>query len=1284
MRKPFIRFTIFFLIITLQNVFGQSLKFETLEYKNVFEQSPVVSITQDLQGRLWFGENKNLFKYDSYRIVNLFDEDSLVRKEIKYVSQLAVNGLNDLFIASSDGIYIYDITKKNLKTVGSKVLKFDFYADHMLAHGNHVFICSDKGLFVAMPNGDNYILKTILKRPNIFAINHLKEEKFIVASEKGIELLSWDETQPVKFEDLKIPFTFVGKDNVITLCTDQKDIWVGTKKNGIFRYNFLDDNWLNYKTSNSNLLNNEIWKIIKDREGKIWIATQNGLSIYNGNNSFVNYQSNPLLVSSLNANSICDLYLDKQNIMWIGTFHGGMNYLIPDQLEPIIYSTSSVLDRRLSTNIINSIEMVNGDYWIGTEKYGINILDGKSNSIKRDKSLSTLLHIKSLYYHKDKVYIGTGEAGYSIYDLKSKTVTNFMLHNSPVSYMNIVHDIMVSANGSIYLGTKADPYVISNNKGPQLISEIKKSPWVDFEQDSKGRIYAKRLYERLYVKKSENKPFEPLFGPVSDYFIDKENLVWLTSEKKVVKISPNGLIVTIAEFEGIKLNGIVVVKNDLWITCDKGLLVYNIATKQMRILNKYDGIPLNNLSNSLIKVLSDKSILVTSLAGLIQIDPSQLSNNLTASLYLEDIIVNENRSVLTQLIQKDTTNNYSLDLKYNENLITLSFGSNNLIKPAKNKYKYILKGVDPEWRVDDKPDFRYSNLSPGKYEFEIYICNNDGIWSTVPLNISIKISPPVWRSWWAYLLYLSLLTVVLHQLYKFRVERKLASNLERVQKNKIKFFTHISHEIRTPLTLINAPLDDIIEDSIENEVLHRKLKRIKKNTNKLLNIVNELLDFKKFDENKYPLKKSIVSFKEFLEDNFYLFSDLAKLKNINYYIRRIDDVGQIAIDVNQFEKVIFNLLSNAIKYTPLNGTIYLELLDDDENLQIRIVDNGIGIKPEYEFLIFDEYFQVNPGGGEIGIGIGLALSNEIVKKHGGKLEYQPILEDGESKTLFSITIEKDLKEYELYLPVSPAPNKSDALAKNIPYTSKSKTTILIIEDNVEIQEFLIDLLKDDYYVFTANDGEEGYKISTQHLPDLIVSDIMMPKMNGIELCERIKSEAATSHIPIILLTAVMDPQQLLEGMKYGANIYLTKPIDKILLKLTINNLLQISDKRRREFDIEKSEIDNEIDHKFFNSLNSLIEENLSNEEFEVNYISMQMGMSVSTLYRKLKAVTDLTVNNYVKIYRLNKAKSLLDSKLNISEVAYMVGFSDRKYFSREFKKHFGSNPSDYLPKKNNK
>lgn len=1280
-RVPFILIIILFSINIIQNTYGQPFKFETLEYKNVFERAPVVTIQQDLQGRLWFGEDRSLYKYDSYKIVNIFDEDSLVRKKINYVSQLAVNNLNDLFIASPNGVHIYDITKKHLKTEGSEVFKFDFQAKQMLAYGERVFLCSNKGLFVAIPKNNTYMLKRILERPNVFSISHLHGEKFILASEGGIELLSWHENKQVQLKNLRIPFSFDGKDIVTTLYTDKDNIWVGTKINGIFRYNLVNDNWVNYKTNNSNLLSNEIWKIIKDGTGNIWIGTTNGLSIYKSDNLFANYQNNPFLPGSLNANSICDLYLDKQNIVWIGTFHGGLNYLTPDQFKPIIYSTSSLGYKRLSSNIVSSLEMVDGDCWIGTERNGINILNEKSGSINVDKALSTILHIKSLYYHKDRVYIGKSESGYSVFDLKSRTIKNFMLHNSPISYMNIVHDIMVSTNGTIYLGTKAGPYVISNNETPHLISEIKNSPWIDFEQDGKGRIYAKRLLGDLYVKKSDNEPFVPLFHEtVKDYFIDKENIVWLTSGKKIVKISPEGSAITIAEFEGISLNGIVVAKNDIWITCDKGILLYNISTKQMRILNKFDGIPLNNLSNSQIKILSDKSIFVTSVLGLIEIDPTKLSSNPAPSVYVQDIVVNENRSVFKQLIRHDTTNNYTIELKYNENLINFSFGSSNLIKPVKNKYKFILKGVDKKWREDDKPDFRYSSLSPGDYEFEIFTCNNDGVWSSTPLRITIIISPPLWRTWWAYLIYFSILTVILYQLYKFNLERKLSSNLDRVQKNKIKFFTHISHEIRTPLTLINAPLDDIIEATVEDELVNRKLKRIKKNTNKLLNIVNELLDFKKFDENKYPLKKSIVSFKEFLEDTFYLFSDLAKMKNINYFIRRIDDVGQIAIDVKQFEKVIFNLLSNAIKYTPLNGTIYLELLDDDENIQIRIVDNGIGIKPQYEFLIFDEYFQVNPGEGEIGVGIGLALSNEIVKKHDGKIVYQSILEDKEPKTLFLITLKKDLQEYELYVSEPSPALKNDVIVKNTPHSQKDKKTVLIVEDNIEIQEFLIDFLNDYYLIFTANNGEEGYEITTQYIPDLIISDIMMSKMNGIELCDRIKSEQATSHIPIILLTAVTDPQQLLEGMKYGANVYLTKPINKLLLKLTINNLLQISDKRRQEFDIEASEIDNEIDNKFFHSLNSLIDENLSNEQFDVNNISIQMGMSLSTLYRKLKAVTDLTVNNYVKIYRLKKAKGLLDSKLNISEVAYRVGFSDRKYFSREFKKHFGYNPSDHLTK----
>ncbi|MGE8290561.1 MAG: response regulator [Sphingobacterium sp.] len=1263
-----------------QIVFGQTMKFETLQYKSIFEYSPVLTISQDLQGRLWFGADKNLFIYDSHKIVNLFDKDSLLRKEVDYVAQLTINSLNHLFIASTNGVFIYDITRKQLKSDRDKVFKIDISPNKILSFGNSVFICSDKGLFRAVPSGESYILEKILERPNIYDVIHLEKEKFVLASENGIEIMSLDEKQRVKLTDLNMPMAIKGRDIIKSICVAGNEIWIGTKKNGVFRYNFTYKSWKNYNSSNSNLLHNEIWKIIKNKDGKIWIGTVNGLSIYKNANFFENYQSNTFQNDNINANTICELYQDKQNIIWIGTFHGGLNYVIPEQFEPNVYSTSSPLNKRLNSNILGSIQKINNDLWIATESRGINILDVNSGNIRTDKTLSSILHLNSLFHHKDKVYIGKEDYGYSIYDLKTKTVQNYSLHKNLLSYMNIVHDIMVSTNGTIYLGTKAGPYQINNGKSPSRIAEVENSPWVDFEQDSEGKIYAKRLYGHLYIKKSDKKPFEPLYGsrelPIMDYHIDKKNNVWLTTEKTIVKIASDGSKTIIVEFEDIKLWNIALLENSLYITCNKGLMIYNLLTKQTNILNKQDGLPVNNLSASLIKVI-DKNIFVTSPLGLIQIDPARISINSAPSPYIQDIIVNESKSVLAGLTKYNDSQKYSIKLKYNENSVTFSVGSTNLIKPAKNKYRYILKGIDKKWKEDDRPDFSYLNISPGDYEFVIYTCNNSGLWSTTPLTITVKVTPPLWLTWWAYLVYFFILVFIFYQIYNYNLKRKLAINQDRVQKNKIKFFTHISHEIRTPLTLINAPLDDIIEDSVNDEILHRKLKRIKKNSNKLLNIINELLDLKKFEENKYPLKKSNVYFKEFLEDNFYIFSDLAKLKNINYFIRRLDDVGKIAIDVNQFEKVLFNLLSNAIKYTPENGTIYMELLDENDTIQIRIVDNGIGIKPEYESRIFEEYFQINPRGDELGTGIGLALSKEIVKKHEGEINCKSIVEDGEPKTLFVITIKKDLNEFEFY-PTAPLQTyKREESTKNTTPLSDPNYRILIVEDNKEIQEILIELFKDECFLLTANDGEEGYSLASKYLPDLIISDIMMPKMNGVQLCEKLKSGQATSHIPIILLTAVMDSQQLLEGMMYGANVYLIKPIDKLLLKLTVNNLLQVSDKNRKEFDIEANQVDNEIDKKFFETLNSLIEKNILKEKFDVNDISLEMGMSLSTLYRKLKAVTDLTVNNYVKIYRLKKAKKLLESKLNISEVAYMVGFTDRKYFSKEFKKHFGYNPSDY-------
>ncbi len=473
-------------------------------------------------------------------------------------------------------------------------------------------------------------------------------------------------------------------------------------------------------------------------------------------------------------------------------------------------------------------------------------------------------------------------------------------------------------------------------------------------------------------------------------------------------------------------------------------------------------------------------------------------------------------------------------------------------------------------------------------------------------------------------------------------------------------------------------MDEIISETANLTSTQNKVKRIKKNASKLLGVINELLDFKKFDDKHFVLKKTDISFREYIEDTFYLLNDLAKAKHLNYYIRRLDAVGLQSIDTVQFDKVMFNLLSNAIKYTPEHGTVYLDLIENDHTIAISIIDNGIGIATDNQFKIFEEYYREEQANDVIGTGIGLALTKQIVQQHEGDIRCSTMNDEKGQWTVFTVSLPKQINQKTGVIPLEILTKETEeANTTNLGTLDISlKQTILIVEDNSELLAAVVSLFEESFSIITAVNGEEALSKALEYIPDLIISDLMMPYMDGAQLCQAIKTNMTTCHIPFILLTAVTDNDSQTLALEHGANIYLTKPFDNKQLFLSAHNLIAVSQKRSKEFEVKTAIFDNELDAQFISSLNQLIEENIQSDGFDVNFIARTMGMSAPILYRKLKAISNLSLNNYVKTYRLNKAKELLTSAMNISEIAYAVGFSDRKYFSKEFKKQFGYNPSE--------
>jgi signal transduction histidine kinase/DNA-binding response OmpR family regulator len=662
-----------------------------------------------------------------------------------------------------------------------------------------------------------------------------------------------------------------------------------------------------------------------------------------------------------------------------------------------------------------------------------------------------------------------------------------------------------------------------------------------------------------------------------------------------------------------------------------------------------------------------------------------------------------------------------ITLTHGDKNFSVEFAALHYSNPKGNKYKYKLENYDNSWISTDAYTRRasYSDLPANTYYLKVLASNSDGLWSNEPAVLKIIVLPPWWLTWWAYFLYFIFISLIFFFSYKYIVskiqfrnqlliERLKVEKEKELAQMKMQFFTNVSHEFRTPLSLITDPLERLISEKIPQPKAQTYYTLMYKNAQRLLSLINQLLDFRKVESGNLQLKLSVHDIVPFIKNIADAFEFHASQRNIQFSFNTTLESLPLVFDPEKLDKIIYNLLSNAFKYTSDGGKIELDLYqtqsEPDENgfvdfVVIKVSDNGIGISPSYLDKIFDVFYQVDDDGNKPqGTGIGLALTKELVKLHKGKIAVKSEVGKGSLFVVFFPIIpniednlspsshENEEKNY-----TSQHPNPNLLLEDTIQTHSTSIDTgenlqplILIVDDNNDVRVYLRSNLEDTYQIMEAKNGAEGVARAIELVPDLIISDIMMPGIDGIELCRKLKTDEHTSHIPIILLTARQSDEYKIEGYETGADAYITKPFNTAILQSRIKNLLD-SRQRLRElfskgssFEVKKIAI-NVTDEAFINKVLKLIEENMSETNFDTDALASKLRMSRSQLYRKIKALTNQTVHDFITTFRMNKAAELLlNGELSISEVAYKVGYSLHTNFTRSFIKQFGETPSKYI------
>jgi signal transduction histidine kinase/ligand-binding sensor domain-containing protein/DNA-binding response OmpR family regulator len=1336
--------------------------FKHLTINQGLSNNQITCIFRDSKGFMWFGTNSGLNRYDgiTFKIFTHSETDisSIVDNSIISIQE---DFQNNLWVLTSLGYTIYSPESETFVNPANRYLKDLGFTDEAFfvyidAESNfwvtgfqnscHRYSVKEKKWQQVSSFGEGQITDIMHKGSNIYAAFNNGQVICIDALTLQINKtlsISNQSALPVNGA-----FSiFVDSDN---------DVWVFKRNDtdGVFYYSAKKQHWehlTNDTPSFFKLSSNTIRDITEDSQQQIWIATDHGgINLINKELETIIYIENqPNDNRSLADKSITCLYHDTENILWVGTYKHGISYYNESIYKFKHYRQNKTDQDSDFDNDINRFqEDLEGNLWIGSNNKGLLRID---NITKKEivfqhnpyntNSLSNNVIVSMLCDSKGQIWAGTYQGGLNCYNGSRFIQYKHQPGNSNSIANNSVWDIIEDHNGNLwiatlgggldFLNTKTGVFTHYNHSTGALLP----SDYVACLQETMNKNILIGTANGITIYYPEKKEFKNLAGNFSgtkqwvnqniiSVYEDSRGLIWVGTRNGLNILNPKTDHLALLNKEsGMADNVICSILEDesknIWISTNRGLshIIVNTNPKTGEynyLINNYD--EKDGLQG---KAFNDRSAYKTSSGELLfggtngynRFLPSQIKyNNNRPKLVFTDFLL-FNKSVAIDslyrgrpILKKSIALTSEIELLHSENIFTIEYSALNFLHPDKTTYVYKLLGFDLDWTTitGTRHEATYTNLNPGNYTFQVRAANNDGFWTETPIELIVKVKPPIWRTTLAYILYyLAILLVILfaatiirnRMRMKFQIaqERLEANRTKELNEMKLRFFTNISHEFRTQISLIIIPLEKQIKTT-QNEEDKKTLKMINRNATRLLQMVNQLLDFRKLDVHGHKLNLSTGDIVPFVRETCLTFSEMYEKKDMHLTFSSVIEEIRMNFDEDKLSKIITNLLSNAYKFTPVGGNIHVKLMlvnqANHQMLRVAVADNGIGVKDEEKLRIFERFYQVDVAQTKAtGTGIGLHLCKEYVGLHGGEIWIE---NNGTQGSIFVFTIpilNTILTDTETHEIIESLSNNSDiSRASDTSAFAKSRKSVLLVDDNGDFRQFLSQSLKNQYNVLEAPNGKVAFELVIQHLPDMVISDVMMPETNGYELCRLLKNDLRSSHIPIILLTAHTAKEHIVQGLEMGADDYITKPFNLDILLLRIKKLLeqraemhhQIKQKR----EINPSEINiSSLDEKLIEKAIKCVEENMDNADFSVEMLSHEMAMSRVHLYKKLLSITGKTPIEFIRILRLKRAAQLLEkSQLSVSEIAYQVGFNNPKYFSRYFKEEFGMLPSVYADK----
>ena len=1124
---------------------------------------------------------------------------------------------------------------------------------------------------------------------------------------------------------IKIDHFSISENRILSIINlSDGTLMCSTENDGLFHLNpdgQIINHYLANKTDVKGIVANSIWYLFLDRKERIWISYYNsGIGIYDKlYDKFKDIESLHNNSNSLQIGSVTAIVKDQSGNFWVGLDGGGIDVFNPElnQFTHINSSENNVISG-LTNDYIESLFIdSNQNIWAGSWSKGLFLLKKGSKKFinytieNTGGSLSSNNIISIAEDSEGTIWFASWDKGIHSYNPNTNTFTHhksepFLKYGIPDSYAR-----------KVLFDKKGNLWVTTISKG---LFKIKK-----LEDDTFSVV-------SMAARMSEEFNNQASFNHGMSLYEGSDGLIWIgTRGAGLCKYNPDADTFTwynkLNGLEAINITGIIEDLNgNIWLSTHSGITKFDMATNSFERFTKDDGLLSNDFNANATFKDHQGTIYFGNYLGIDYFDPSNISvNTILPSLYLTDfklfnqaVFPNEKDALLSSVIG-ETKN---LTLNHTQSVFTIEYTGVNYTRPELNQYAYYLEGLEESWNyVGSLKSATYTNLEHGNYTFKLKAANSDGKWTETPLSLKITVLPPWWKTNEALFFYIVLLLLafyLLNRMARIRLNKKQAITLERnmrlqekaLTEEKFQFFTNISHEFRTPLTLIINPINDIIRDDSLNLPIRIKEKHhiIYKNTDRLYRLINELLDFRKLELNKTRVSARQINLVDFTKNVLSYFKEEAITNDIDLNLDA--DLLDITVwaDEKMLEKIIFNILSNAIKTTPKGGTINVDLQSTDklyilplvnETKPIKVVeiiisDTGAGIAQEEVKRIFERFYQAeNLNKGYYGgTGIGLEVVREFVNLHKGKIEvesevgkgstFKIILPAGKShfeeSEIATEKIEQQLKN-EQFTPTNSPIEKEKNSTEN---QSSYKYTLLVVEDNVELRDYLKNEIGNDYKVLTAENGKKGLEIAKESLPDIIVTDVIMPGMDGFEFCKKIKTDISTSHIPLLMLTAKAKIDDRMEGIELGADAYMVKPFDMRLLRLRLSQLITSRQLIFNKYfslitDIPTNINTTSLDKEFIEKVLNYINDNIGNPDLNVELLAAQLNLSRSQFYRKIKALTNQTANEFLRNIRLQKAKQIIEKgNTNISEVCYKVGFSSPSYFSKCFKSYFGLLPTE--------